>query len=77
MLGVPPPPEHSVIGNNYKEYFAIGYPWLHYSMSFKTIVGGFNGAFWWYGPLSEDREILKQIFQNYHVALRELLQSCS
>ena len=25
-------------------------------MSFKTIAGGFNGAFWWYGPLSEDRE---------------------
>ena len=23
-------------------------------MSFKTIAGGFNGAFWWYGPLSED-----------------------
>ena len=25
---------------------------LHYNMSFKTIAGGFNGAFWWYGPLS-------------------------
>ena len=25
-------------------------------MSFKTIAGGFNGTFWWYGPLSEDRE---------------------
>ena len=22
----------------------------------KTIAGGFNGAFWWYGPLSEDQE---------------------
>ena len=29
---------------------------LHYNMSFKTIAGGFNGAFWWYGPLSEDQE---------------------
>ena len=29
---------------------------LHYNMSFKTIAGGFNGAFWWYGPLSEDRD---------------------
>ena len=29
---------------------------LHYNMSFKTIAGGFNGAFWLYGPLSEDRE---------------------
>ena len=25
-------------------------------MSFKTIAGGINGAFWWYGSLSEDRE---------------------
>ena len=24
-------------------------------MSLKTIAGGFNGAFWWYGPLSEDQ----------------------
>ena len=38
-------------------------------MSFKTIAGGFNGAFWWYGPLSEDQEFLKQIYQNYLVAL--------
>ena len=30
---------------------------LHYNMSFKTFAGGFNGAFWWYGPLSEDQEI--------------------
>ena len=41
---------------------------LHY-MSFKTIAGGFNGAFWWYGPLSEDQENFKQIYQNYLVAL--------
>ena len=39
-------------------------------MSFKTIAGGFNGAFWWYGPLSEDQEIFKQIYQNYLVALK-------
>ena len=25
-------------------------------MSFKTIAGGFNGAFWRFGVLSEDRE---------------------
>ena len=31
--------------------------------------GGFNGAFWWYGPLSEDREKFEQIYQNYLVAL--------
>ena len=28
-------------------------------MSVKTIAGGFNGAFWWYGPLSEDPEFFK------------------
>ena len=28
---------------------------MYYNMSFKTIAGGFNGAFWWCGPLSEDR----------------------
>ena len=33
-------------------------------MLFKTGAGGFNGAFWWYGPLSEDRENLKEIYQN-------------
>ena len=38
-------------------------------MSFKTIAGGFNGAFWWYGPLSEDREKIQQIYQNYLLAL--------
>ena len=38
---------------------------VHYNMSFKTIAGGFNGAFWWYGPLSADREFVKQIYQNY------------
>ena len=31
---------------------------LHYNMSFKTIASGFNGAFWWYCPLSEDQEFL-------------------
>ena len=44
-------------------------------MLFKTIVGGFNGAFWWYGSLSEDRENFKQIYQNYLVALKYCSQS--
>ena len=39
-------------------------------MSFKTIAGGFNRAFWWYGPLSEDREKFLKIYQNYIVALK-------
>ena len=39
-------------------------------MSFKTIAGGYNGVFWWYGPFSEDQEFLKQIYQNYPVALK-------
>ena len=38
-------------------------------MSFKTIAGGFIGAFWWYGPLFEDRGKVEQIYQNYLVAL--------
>ena len=48
-------------------YIAIFCYWvlLHYNMSFKTIAGGFNVAFWWYGPLSEDREKEKKIYQNY------------
>ena len=41
--------------------------------SFKTIAGGFNGAFWWYDPLSEDRDIFFFIYQNYLVALKEKL----
>ena len=56
MFGVPPNTLPLVI------YIGIFCYWvlLHYNMSFKTITGGFNGAFWWYGPLSEDQEILKQ-----------------
>ena len=38
-------------------------------MSIKTIAGGFKGAFWWYGPLSEDQEKEFKIYQNYLVAL--------
>ena len=38
-------------------------------MSFKTIFGGFNGAFRWFGVLSEDREKNGWIHQNYLVAL--------
>ena len=48
---------------------------ITYNMSFKTIAGGFNfnGAFWWYGPLSEDQEIFNKIYQNYLVALKSSL----
>ena len=38
-------------------------------MSLKTIAGGFNCDFWWYGPLSEDQDKIQQIYQNYLVAL--------
>ena len=55
MLGVPP---NTAIGN------ILGMFWywilLHDNMSFKTIAGEFNGAFWWYGPLSEDQENLNK-----------------
>ena len=50
---------------------------LHYNMSFKTIAGGFNGAFWWYGPLSEDQEKFEQIYQNYLVALTMITKTMS
>ena len=57
MLGVPP--EHSAIGNIYIVIFCY-WVLLHYNMSFKTVAGGFNGAFWWYGPFSEDQENFKK-----------------
>ena len=55
MFGVPPNTLPLVI------YIGIFCYWvlLHYNMSFKTIASGFNGAFWWYGPLSEDQEFFK------------------
>ena len=53
----------------FKGYFVTGYYYSMYNMSFKTIAGGFNGAFWRYGPLSEDLEEKKlKIYQNYIVA---------
>ena len=67
MFGVPPNALPLVI------YIGIFCYWvlLHCNMSFKTIANGFNGAFWWYGPLSEDRENFKHIYQNYLVALTQ------
>ena len=55
LFGVPPNTLPLVI------YIGIFCYWvlLHYNMSFKTIAGGFNGDFWWYGPRSEDRELKK------------------
>ena len=69
MFGVPPNTLLLVI------YIGIFCYWVlwHYNMSFKTIAGGFNGAFWWYGPLSEDQELFLQIYQNYLVALSSTL----
>ena len=52
MFGVPPNTLPLAM------YIGIFCYWvlLHYNMSFKTIAGGFNGAFWWYGPLSDALE---------------------
>ena len=55
MPGVPPNTLPLVIINIHRDIL-LNWVLLHYNMSFKTIAGGFNGAFWWYGPLSEDRE---------------------
>ena len=63
MFGIPPNTLPLVIYIGIFCYRVL----LHY-MSFKTIAGGFNGAFWWYGRLSEDQENFKQIYQNYLVA---------
>ena len=49
-----PPPKHSAIGNIHRDILLLGI--ITYNMSFKTIADRFNGAFWWYGPLSEDWE---------------------
>ena len=65
-------PKHSAIGNIHTVGIFCYWVLLHYNMSLKTIAGGFNGAFWWYGPLSEDREQFKQIYRNYLVALKRL-----
>ena len=67
MLGGPPNTLPLVI------YIGIFCYWvlLRCNMSFKTIAGGFNCAFWWYGPLSEDQENNYQFYQNYLVALKK------
>ena len=44
MFGVPPNTLPLVIYKGIFCYLVL----LHYNMSFKTIAGGFNGAFWWY-----------------------------
>ena len=49
------PPEHTANGNVHTDILLLGIIALEY-MSFKTIFGGFNGAFWWFGVLSEDQE---------------------
>ena len=56
MFGVPPNTLPLVI------YIWIFCYWvlLQYNMSFKTIAGEFNGAFWRYGPFSEDLENLNK-----------------
>ena len=62
------PPEHSAISNIHRDIL-FGYYYIT-RLSFKPIAGGFNSAFWWYGPLSEDQDHFKQIYQNYLVALK-------
>ena len=73
MFGVPP----NTLPANGKMYIRIFCYWilLHQNMSFKTIIGGFNGAFWWFGVLSEDQVFFSFfiIHQNYLVALIDLL----
>ena len=48
------PLEHTANGNVHTDILLLGIIALEHS--FKTIFGGFNSAFWWFGVLSEDRE---------------------
>ena len=52
------PPEHSAIGNIHRDILLLGIITLQHVIQ-NNNAGGFNGTFWWYGPLSEDREFLK------------------
>ena len=52
MFGVPPNTLPVVMCIRIFCYWVL----YHYNMSFKTIFGGVNGAFWWFGVLSEDQE---------------------
>ena len=65
MFGVPP--EHSAIGNIHRDILLLCVITLQNVI--QNNCRRFNGAFWWYGPLSEDRENIDQIYQNYLVAL--------
>ena len=58
MFGVPPNPLPLVI------YIGIFCYWvlLHYNMSFKTIAGGLNGAFWTCPPSADQENVLKTLF---------------
>ena len=57
MFGGPPPPEHSAIGNIHRDILLLGIITLQHVIQNNCRGGGkFNGAFWWYGPLSEDWE---------------------
>ena len=52
MFGVPP--NTLPLVNIHRDILLLGIITLKHVI--QTIAGGFNGAFWWYGPLSEDRE---------------------
>ena len=53
------PPQHSAIGNIHRNILLLGIITLQHVIQNNCLC-----AFWWYDPLSEDREILKQIYQN-------------
>ena len=45
--------EHSAIGNTQRDILLLGIITLQHVI--QNICRGFNGALWWYGPLSEDQ----------------------
>ena len=46
--------EHTANGNVHTDILLLGIIALEHVI--QTIFGGFNGAFWWFGVLSEDWE---------------------
>ena len=64
-------PEHTASGNVHTDILLLGNIALEHVIQKK--IGGFNGAFWWFGVLSEDRDFFCRIHQNYLVALKPIV----
>ena len=68
------PSEHTANGNVHTDILLLGIIALELVNQF--FFGGFNGAFWWFGVLSEDQDFFCWIHQNYLVALSRPIADC-